>query len=188
MWNACPSARSLPSRPMNPLREVVGVRHDPQRRAVTMHDDRPTAHEPVRQRVGAPPAQSDREVRVVRHRRAHDRRGEALVAVRLHQALFAGDLVAGVLPVGVGERCGLGDEVVGRRLLVRRGRADEDVLPDPAPEQCEVALDVIRRVGDPVDDDVELQAPQRRMHVIRAVDVGGQRHERRADGRAAARG
>ncbi len=100
--------------------------------------------------------------------------GKPLVPVRPHQTRFAGDLVAGVLPEGVGERRRLGEEIVRRWLLVYGSRADEHILPDATAEQRYVAFDIIRRVADPVDDDVELQTPHRRTHVIRAVDVGGQ--------------
>ena len=56
------------------------------------------------------------------------------------------------------QRRRLGDDVVRRRLLIGRGRADEDELLRAAAKQGEVALDVVRMVGDPVDDDVELMS------------------------------
>ena len=139
-----------------------------------MHDDRQALQHPVGQRVGAPAPESDGEVGAIRHRRTHDGRGETLVAVRLHQTFFASDLAARVVPERVGEWRRFGDEIVVRRLLVGRGRADEDVLLDPPLKETEVALDVVGRVGGPIDHHIEVQTPQGGAHVIRTVDVGDQ--------------
>ncbi len=56
----------------------------------------------------------------------------------------------------VRQRSGLGDHVMRRRLLVHRGGTDEYELLHAIAEQRQVALDVDRMVGDPIDDDVEL--------------------------------
>ena len=82
-------------------------------------------------------------------RRAHHRHGKAVLPVLLHQPIFAGDLVARVLPEGVGQGCRFRDPVMGDRLLVRRGGADEDVLPRLAAKQLDISFYLIDAEGEP---------------------------------------
>src|SRR5665648_1064793 len=91
----------------------------------------------------------------------------------LSSSSAASDVYKRQLPIRVGERRRLRDEVVFRRLLIHRGRADEDVLLDSTPKERHVALDVVRGIGDPVDDDVELKISQGGANVARAAYVCG---------------
>ena len=139
-----------------------------------MHDDRPALVQPIGQGVAAPPADGNREVRIIRQGGAHDRHGKAFLTVRVQQTFLARDLVAGILPVWVVQRRRFSDQIVRRRLLICRGGADEDVLLDPAAEERQVALDILRRVGDPVDDDIERHVLQGGARVRQIVYVGSQ--------------
>jgi hypothetical protein len=103
-----------------------------------------------------------------------------VVAVGRDQEVFAGDLVAGVLPERVAEGRRLPDRQGRDGLLVRRRRADEDVLAAAAREEVDVGLDLVGREGDEVDHDVEVPvadgtADRRRVgHVPgQHLDAGG---------------
>ena len=61
-----------------------------------------------------------------------------------------------------------------RRFLISRGGANEEVLFDSIFEECQVALDVFRCVGDPVNDDVKLQTAQSSANVFGLVNVSSQ--------------
>jgi len=139
-----------------------------------MHDDRPALQEPVGQGVAAPPPDRDREIRIIGQRGPHDRHRKAVLPVRPHQAVLAGDLVAGVVPERIAEGRGFRDEVVRGRLLIGGGRADEHELPGPATEQGQVPLDILRRVGDPVHNRIERQVPQDAADLLLAVHICGQ--------------
>ena len=78
------------------------------------------------------------------------------------EPLFAGDLVPAVLPVRVYKRRGLRDGEMRRRLLVRAGGADENVLRRPAAEKRNVRLQLLRGENEPVHHGVEAQSVQRR--------------------------
>ena len=161
MWNASPSARDDPSSGTKPRAKSSWW--------VRVHSEVPspctTTSSPARIRSTMRPAavQGDQGL-VVGVGRPDDRRREALVAVRRHEHVLGGDLVAGVVPVRVAQGSGLHDGQPAGRRLVRRGRADEDVLPGPAAEQVEVRADVLRRERDPVDDDVVLLVAEHRAH------------------------
>jgi hypothetical protein len=74
-----------------------------------------------------------------------------VVAIGLHEEVFAGDFVARVLPVGVGEWGGFGDEVVADGALIGTGGADEDELAGAIAEEADVALDLVGCESNPVD-------------------------------------
>src|SRR6266581_3966749 len=113
--------------------------------------EHPAEHRP-------PPVERDQR-RVVGVRRPDDRGREALLPVRRHEQVLAGDLVAGVLPERVAQRRRLGDRHPrGRRLVGRRG-ADEHVLAGPPAEQVDVGADLLGGEGHPVHDRVEVTAP-----------------------------
>ena len=137
--------------------EVVAVGQGPLGGAVAVHDDRLPGPHP---RDVGPAAGGRDEGLVVGVRRPDDGRGEPVVAVRRDQQILAGDLVAGVLPVRVPQRCGLGDREPGGRLLVRGGRADEDVLPAAVAEPFDVGRDDIGGEGAELGDDIELLTAQ----------------------------
>ena len=65
---------------------------------------------------------------------------ETVVAVFTHQQLLACNLVARILPVRIGQRRTLGDDMICRRLVVGRGRRDIDILPCTSAEQPDVAF------------------------------------------------
>lgn len=86
--------------------------------------------------------------------RADNGDGEFLIAVGAGEAFFAGNFVSGVFPKRVVERGGFADGEVSGRSLVSRCAGDEDVLAGFSSEECEVALDLIGGVDDPVDDGI----------------------------------
>ena len=144
MWKAWPMACSRARRPTSPLAKsvlwVMTQRDEPSPGMITFL--------PRRMRstavYGFGPAvhgQGDLGV-AVGVGGTDDGEGEALFAVGAHQAVFAGYLLARIVPVGIGEGRGFGDEVVPDGLLVGAGGADEDVLPGAAAEELEVAFDV----------------------------------------------
>jgi hypothetical protein len=90
---------------------------------------------------------------------------------RSSQAIFCCEYV----PVRVGERGGLGDEIAGRGLLVGAGGTDEDVLARPAAEKGDIALDVGGFEGDPIDYGIEGGAGERAGNGSGVFDVHGQR-------------
>ena len=139
-----------------------------------MHNDRYPPLQPIGQGVAAPAPDGNGEIRIIRKGRTHNRHGKTILTVRLHQTFFAGNFFAGILPVWVVQRRGLRNEIVSRRLLIRRGGADEDILLDPAGKESQVALDIIRRVRDPVHDDIKLQVLQSGADVLRLPYVGSQ--------------
>ena len=152
-----------------------------------MHNDRQALFQPIGQGVAAPPADGDREIRIIGQGGPHNRHGKTFLPVGVQQTFLAGDLVAGVLPVWVVQRRRLRNQIVSRRLLIRRSRADKDKLLDPAAEERQVALDILRRVGDPVDDDIKLQVLQSGAHVCRIDGYRQSSADSRADARAARR-
>ena len=60
------------------------------------------------------------------------------------------------------------------RLLVGRGRAYEDELPDLAGKEAKVAFYVVGSIGYPVDDNIELPVMQDCGHLAGPADIGGQ--------------
>src|SRR4029453_12298406 len=105
------------------LREVVAVRHCPQRRAIALYDDLLPLPHPLHQ----PPSGIARhQGAVVGVRWPDDRGGETFLAVCAYQPILTSDLVSGVLPVRVVEWCGLCHRHAGRWSLIGRSGTDED--------------------------------------------------------------
>ena len=104
------------------------MRHHPQRSAVAVDDHRLACAHTVDPGVASA---HRHQRRVIRVRRTHDGDGELFFAKGTDQPLFAGDLVARILPEGIGERGRFADGQVDGRLLISRGRADTDRLPAP---------------------------------------------------------
>src|SRR4029450_5439558 len=121
------------------LGEVVAVRQRPQRRAVALHDDFLSLSHALHQ---SPAGVARHQSAVVGVRRPNDRRRKAVLAAGAYQPILTSDLVPRVLPVRITQRRRLGDRHSGWRSLVRRGRADEDVLADPSSESLEINFDV----------------------------------------------
>ena len=89
--------------------EVAAVGEDPQGSAVAVHDDGGAAAHPVH---GGPLAEQRHARRIVGVRRAHDRGGEAPLAVGRDEQLLARDLSREYCQNGL--RSGV-DSVIGRR-------------------------------------------------------------------------
>ena len=154
-----------------PRREVLVVRQRPQRGAVAVHDDRLALAHPGQHR----PATIERhQGLVIGVRGPHDRGRETVVTVGGAQQFLARDLVAGVAQERVAQRGGLQDRHAGRRRLIRRGGADEHVLPGPAAEEVDVGLDVLGCERHPVHHRVELTAAEDLPDGPRIADVAAQ--------------
>ena len=106
--------------------------------------------------------------------RADDRHRETFRTVLLHQEVLAGDLVAGVLPIGVHPRRPLRDEGADGRLLVGRRAADIHVLLRPSPEEPPVAFHLGRHETDKIAHAVPLRALEQFSNGGFVVDVGFQ--------------
>ncbi len=139
-----------------------------------MGDDWLPFFQAVGQGVAAPPADRDGEIGIIGERWPHDGNRESVLTIGLQQARFARDLVAGVRPVRVIQRRRFGDPIAGGRLLVRRGGANEDVLLGPTAEECEIALDIIGCIRDPIHHYVELAILEDGMDGCWLMDVGRQ--------------
>jgi hypothetical protein len=137
-----------------------------------MNDYLLTFADPVNHCPGFLPAPYSRRNHgiTVGQRGTDDGYGKTVSAEFIHQQLFTGDFIPGILPIGVGKGGGFGDEVMLNRLLVRRGRTDEEILPGPAGKQGNIPLNLVWSEGDPVNDSVKLMAFQGVRH---AYGVGG---------------
>ena len=71
-----------------------------------------------------------------------DRYREAFFPVFFHQKFLAGDLVAGILPVGIAECGALRDDIAGSRFMIRRCGTDVDILIGPAPEKTVIPFHI----------------------------------------------
>ena len=121
-------------------REVAGVRHRPQARAVALHHHLLSPAHAVDRR----PAPEQRDARlVVGVRGTHDRHGESTLAIGRDEQLLARDLVARVLPERVAQRRRLGDGQAPDGLLVGGCARDVHVLARAALEQRDVAFDLL---------------------------------------------
>lgn len=127
--------------------KVAVVCHHPKGGAVAMADDRLALAHAVHHRIVLSTDGRGNPRGAIGVRGAHDGDGKALLAVCLHQAILAGDLVARVLPVGVDEGRRFGDDIMVRRLLVGAGGADVHVLANAPGKGGDILLDLIRRVA-----------------------------------------
>ena len=91
---------------------------------------------------------------------ADDGDREAFLPVFFHQEFLAGDLVAGIEPVGIAQGRALGDDVAGRRFVIGGGGADIDILAGFAPEEAVIPLHILHGEADEFADGVEGQALQ----------------------------
>ena len=155
--------------------EIVAVGERPERRAVAMHNHGLAVQHALRDDVAASAADAERENFVVGVRRPDDHHREAFFTIGAGQTFFAQDFLLRIRPEGIEGGRRFGQDVGGGGLLVDRGRADEDILIAFAAKQIDVALDLVRVEGDPVDHHVEMLVAERRRHLIGLVDVGGER-------------
>ncbi len=152
------------------LGKVTGVGHHPQGSPVSVkRQGQPLAHAMHRGEVDAE-SRGNPGI-AVGERRSHDGHRESVALVRLRQEAFGGDLFLRVLPERVFQWRLFGDDVVARRFLVDRGRADEDVLFDLAGEHLHIGGRLRGVEHDPVDHHVEGLGSQRLRHGATIVDV-----------------
>ena len=90
---------------------------------------------------------------------------------RFDQQLLAGDLLAPVVPIGVGLRRPLCYQPVARRFLVRGGGGNEHVLAGTG-EDVDVLLHLGREVTDPLNHGVPIAASQGGPYLGLVVSVG----------------
>ncbi len=152
------------------LGKIAGVGHHPQRGAVAVDHQRKPATQPMQGSEIDTKSRRNPGV-AVGERGPHDGDRESVPSVCLHEELLGGNLLLRVLPKRVGERRFLVDDVVLRRLLVDRGRADEHVLPDLAGEHLHIGGRLCRVEHDPVDHHVERFGSQRLRHGAPVVEV-----------------
>ncbi|MCY1213746.1 hypothetical protein D9M72_255410 [compost metagenome] len=110
---------------------------------------------------------------VVCVRGADHRDREAVVAVRPHQQVLAGDFVPRILPEGVAQRRRLKDRQPGGRFLVGGSGTDEHVLAGPAGKLLDGGRGMLRGERNEVRHGVEGAAPQRLAHGRAVPDIGG---------------
>ncbi len=154
--------------PDEPDGEVVRVCDRPEGRPVAVHDDGLAGPHAVEVRAAA---HRGDERAVVGVRRPDDRGREPLLTVGVDEDVLTGDLVPCVLGEWVAERRRLDHREALRRLLVRRGGADEHVLTDASGEPVDVGLHVLRREGRELRDDVELAGAEDLGDGVRVADV-----------------
>ena len=163
--------------PNKALGEVRVVRDRPQGRAVAVDEDGLALHHPAHDLPRALVALDGegQAALVVGMARADDGDREAVFPVHAHEVLFAGNFIAGVCPVRIGQRRALGDQIVRKRFLVCRGRGDEHELLRPAGKEAEIALKLVGREGDKIAHAVKRHAFKRlcRLHLVTNVRGDG---------------
>ena len=100
----------------------------------------------------------------------HDGYREAVFPVFPHQVFLAGDLVAGILPVGIGQGGALRDAEIRGGLMIGRGGADVDILVRPAAEQPHVPFHLVHGEADELAHHVEGHVPDQPEHLRLVVD------------------
>ena len=145
-----PEGLLVAQQPHETLGEILRVGDRPDRGAVPVHNHRLAAAHAVHDGEVRPTPDGHRDHGIVGQGGTHDGHRETLIPISAHQPFLAGDLVAGVVPVRVGQRSVLRHHRVGQRFLVGGGRGDEDVLFRPAREQAQIALHVRGGKPDPV--------------------------------------
>ena len=108
--------------------EVGVVRDRPQRGAVAMEQDG-LAVEHAAENLPATlfAISAQRQIAfVIGMAGTDDGHRETIFPVLLHQVFFAGDFVAGILPIRIMQRSALGDEIIGAGLLISGGGGNID--------------------------------------------------------------
>ena len=170
------------------LGEVRIVGHGPQGRAVAVDDDGLDLLHPPDDLIApvfAMHPQRDIAL-IIGMAGANDGHGEVLLPVGAHQDLLAGDLIPGILPVGIGQSGALGDAVVLGRLVIGGGGAGVQILPRPAGKQPDIPLHLRRHKADKLAHAVKTHLPQRRpdcrlvvhvradqVHTLRHLGIAG---------------
>ena len=101
----------------------------------------------------------------------HDRHRKSFFPVQLHQQLLTGNLVPGILPVGIGQRRPLIYPVIRQRFLVGRSRTDIDKLSRLLPEKPVIPLKLFRHKGDKIRHHIERMSFQFPCHRLLIVDI-----------------
>ena len=102
---------------------------------------------------------------------SHNREGEFFLAIGSGQPLFAGDLIARILPGRVVQQGGFGHWQGGGWCLVGGRGTDEEVLSRFTPEECQVGLNVLRRESDKISHRVKLKRTQRLSNAVWVTDI-----------------
>src|SRR4029078_8921626 len=89
------------------------------------------------------------------------------------------NFVARIVPIGVVQGRGLGDDVMGGWLLIGRCGTDKEELFDLAAKQFEAALDIRGLVRNPIYNHVKLDAAHCRPRLVRVMHIGGELHHSR---------
>ncbi len=150
------------------LREVFVVGEHPERRSVSVNDDRLALSHAV---DDGPAVIERQQSAIVGVRGPDDRVGELTLSIRLDEELLTSDFVSRILPIRVVQQCRLSYRQRRRRSLVRAGRGDKHKLSGPARKHVDVLLNVLRREGDPVDNRIELHVPDGGFHRRSIADV-----------------
>ena len=153
--------------------KIIGMGGRPQRRAVA-GDDNGFARPDAGQRLPAAACAVQRHhglAAAIGVAGAHDSHRKAFLPVPLHQEIFAGDLIAGILPVRVCQGGAFGDGQRGHGLLVCRRAADKNVLGRAPRKQAHVTLDVLLGKGDEIHRHVEPLVSQCGLHRSFVMDV-----------------
>ena len=104
---------------------------------------------------------------------ADDGDREAFLPVLLHEEFLTGDLVPGILPVGIRQGGALGDHIACGRLQVSGGGADVDVLPRLTAEEAPVPFHLVLGEADELADGIKELILQDFRYGLLVVDVRG---------------
>ena len=155
------------------LGKVIAVGQRPQRGAVAGHDDFFALTNPLHHLKGT-------EIAMQRHRHlafavgmagAHHGEGEAVFPILPHQPVFAGGLIAAILPIRVAQRSRLRDQRIHRRLLIRRRGRNENILIGSPAEKANVPLQLFHVKNDEVRHDVKMEITQQLAHLFFVVHI-----------------
>ena len=102
---------------------------------------------------------------------ADDGYREAGFPIGFHQHLLTGNLVPGILPVGVRQSGAFGDAIVHDGLVVGRGGAGEQILLCPSRKQPNVPFHLLWLKSDELAHAVKGQPPDCLLHIIFIVHI-----------------
>ena len=88
-----------------------------------------------------------------------------------HQPVFAGGLIAAILPIRVAQRSRLRDQRIHRRLLIRRRGRNENILIGSPAEKANVPLQLFHVKNDEVRHDVKMEIAQQLAHLFFVVHI-----------------